>query len=94
MTANGAFASDLEPLIARHRPRLWIYGHIHWSVDTTLGATRVLANPGGYPGSVQALEQGARRCGGPPSPSPILCQLNYAPLRRTTRDLHRSARAG
>ena len=45
---NPAFASNLEPLIARYQPALWIHGHIHNSVDVTLGATRVLANPGGY----------------------------------------------
>ena len=45
---NPAFASDLEPLIARHQPALWVHGHVHTSVDVTLGATRVVANPGGY----------------------------------------------
>ena len=45
---NPAFASDLEPLIARYQPALWIHGHMHNSVDVALGATRVLANPGGY----------------------------------------------
>ena len=45
---NPAFASDLESLIARYQPALWIHGHMHNSVDANLGATRVLANPGGY----------------------------------------------
>lgn len=45
---NPAFASDLERLIARHAPPLWIHGHMHDSVDEWLGDTRVLANPGGY----------------------------------------------
>ena len=45
---NPAFASDLERLIARHAPPLWIHGHMHDSVDEQLGDTRVLANPGGY----------------------------------------------
>ena len=45
---NPAFASNLEPLIARYQPAPWIHGHMHNSVDLTLGATRVLANPGGY----------------------------------------------
>ena len=51
---NGAFASDLEGLIARHRPRLWIHGHVHHPVDTMIGETRVLANPRGYPGERHA----------------------------------------
>ena len=45
---NRAFASDLESVIARYEPALWIHGHMHNKVDVTLGATRVLANPGGY----------------------------------------------
>ena len=45
---NPAFASDLEALISRHAPPLWIHGHMHDSIDEALGDTRVLANPGGY----------------------------------------------
>ena len=45
---NPAFASDLEALIARYQPPLWIHGHMHDSIDEQLGTTRVLANPGGY----------------------------------------------
>ena len=45
---NPAFASNVEPLIARYQPALWIHGHVHSSVDVMLGETRVLANPGGY----------------------------------------------
>ena len=45
---NPAFASDLEAVIARYQPPLWIHGHMHDSIDERLGTTRVLANPGGY----------------------------------------------
>lgn len=45
---NPAFASDLEAVIDRHAPSLWIHGHMHDSIDESLGDTRVLANPGGY----------------------------------------------
>ena len=45
---NPAFASDLERLIDRYTPPLWIHGHMHDSIDEALGDTRVLANPGGY----------------------------------------------
>ena len=45
---NGAFASDLESVIARYQPALWIHGHMHDPVDVTLGETRVLCNPAGY----------------------------------------------
>jgi Icc-related predicted phosphoesterase len=43
-----AFASDLEELILRHRPQLWVHGHIHWASDYRIGATRVVCNPRGY----------------------------------------------
>lgn len=45
---NPAFSSDLEALIRRHSPALWIHGHTHSSMDYTVGATRVLCNPKGY----------------------------------------------
>jgi Icc-related predicted phosphoesterase len=43
-----AFASDLEELILRHRPTLWVHGHIHHASDYRLGVTRVVCNPRGY----------------------------------------------
>jgi predicted phosphodiesterase len=46
---NAAFASNLEPLVTASGARLWIQGHIHAVADYNLGATRVLANPRGYP---------------------------------------------
>jgi hypothetical protein len=45
---NGAYASDLEDLIADGRPALWVHGHTHASCDYTLGQTRVVCNPRGY----------------------------------------------
>lgn len=47
---NVAFASDLEPLIVRREPRLWVHGHVHSRNDYRVGATRVVSNPMGYPG--------------------------------------------
>lgn len=44
-----AFASNLDSLVAASGARLWIHGHIHSVSDYVLGATRVLANPRGYP---------------------------------------------
>jgi Icc-related predicted phosphoesterase len=45
-----AFASDLEGLIERHRPELWVHGHIHHASDYAVGDTRVVCNPRGYVG--------------------------------------------
>jgi hypothetical protein len=42
-----AYASDLEPLFGK--ADLWCHGHIHASVDYTVGGTRVVSNPRGYP---------------------------------------------
>jgi Icc-related predicted phosphoesterase len=45
---SAAYASDLEPLIERMQPQLWVHGHIHSSSDYLIGATRVICNPRGY----------------------------------------------
>jgi predicted phosphodiesterase len=45
---NAAYASDLEALIERAQPQLWVHGHIHSSSDYRIGSTRVVCNPRGY----------------------------------------------
>ena len=45
---NPAFASDLDRLIERYQPALWIHGHMHDPVDERLGKTKLVANPAGY----------------------------------------------
>ena len=45
---NPAFASDLDRLIKRYQPSLWIHGHMHDPVNERLGETRIVANPAGY----------------------------------------------
>ena len=45
---NAGFASDLDSVISRYQPPLWVHGHMHDRVDETLGETRVVCNPGGY----------------------------------------------
>lgn len=49
---SSAYASDLEWLIERHEPLLWVHGHIHASQDYWIGRTRVISNPRGYPDKV------------------------------------------
>jgi Icc-related predicted phosphoesterase len=44
-----AYASNLEPFIEKCGAACWIHGHIHQRADFTIGNTRVLANPRGYP---------------------------------------------
>jgi Icc-related predicted phosphoesterase len=46
---NPAYASNIEPFIAACGAALWIHGHIHHRADFTVGGTRIVANPRGYP---------------------------------------------
>ena len=45
---NCAFAWDLDGVIERYQPELWVHRHMHDPVDERLGRTRLLANPAGY----------------------------------------------
>jgi Icc-related predicted phosphoesterase len=46
---NPAFVSDLEWMMLKYEPILWVHGHVHSSHDYMVGKTRVIANPRGYP---------------------------------------------
>lgn len=46
---NPAFVSDLHDLIEARRPTLWVHGHVHANRDYTVGTTRIVCNPHGYP---------------------------------------------
>ncbi|MGO8627724.1 metallophosphoesterase [Rhizobium ruizarguesonis] len=48
-----SFASNLEGLIMRRQPRLWVHGHLHNSSDYYIGRTRVICNPRGVAGEAQ-----------------------------------------
>lgn len=56
---DGAYASDLEPVMHQYGPALWIHGHVHTAKDYSIGATRVVSNPRGY-----TWRQEARHGGG------------------------------
>ena len=45
---NGAFATELGNYIADSRIDVWIYGHSHTNIDTTIGNTRIVCNQLGY----------------------------------------------
>jgi len=53
---NPAFASRLEDVIEKYRPELWIHGHTHVPCDYELFDTRIVCNPGGYPGENRRSE--------------------------------------
>lgn len=46
---NRFFVSPMEDVILDKKPALWIHGHMHQKFDYTLGDTRVVCNPFGYP---------------------------------------------
>jgi len=44
------YATDLERLMhGDNAPALWLHGHIHENRDYTIGDTRIVCNPRGYP---------------------------------------------
>lgn len=53
---NAFFVCDVETLLRERRPRLWVHGHTHSSVDVVVGATRIVANPFGYAGKEENPE--------------------------------------
>lgn len=42
-------ALDMEGIIKEHKPDLWVYGHNHIPSNMTIGNTRLVSNPRGYP---------------------------------------------
>jgi Icc-related predicted phosphoesterase len=47
---NRFFLCDVDDLIERAGPALWVHGHTHCSVGTNVGRTRIVCNPLGYSG--------------------------------------------
>lgn len=47
---NDYFANDLGAWIAELKNVTWLFGHTHDRVEQTIGSTRCLSNPLGYPG--------------------------------------------
>ncbi len=45
---NPCFYSDLDDIIKKFSPDLWIHGHTHDSFDYLLDNTRIVCNPRGY----------------------------------------------
>lgn len=50
--ANGGFVGQCDDLLARTEiaPALWVHGHTHDTIDTTLWQTHIVCNPSGYRG--------------------------------------------
>ena len=54
-TTSAAYASQLDSIVEKYNPALWVHGHIHASSDYNLGSCRVLCNPRGYPDERNAV---------------------------------------
>jgi predicted phosphodiesterase len=46
---SAAYASLLEAFVAESGAKLWVHGHLHSQQDYSIGNTRVICNPRGYP---------------------------------------------
>jgi Icc-related predicted phosphoesterase len=46
--ANRFFVGDVNRILVERKPRLWLHGHTHNSVDYQYENTRVVCNPFGY----------------------------------------------
>lgn len=49
-TINGAYVNELEDIIVKYAPHIWVHGHMHNSVDYYIHQTRIVSNPRGYYG--------------------------------------------
>lgn len=57
--SNGGFVGDCDSILAYdHAPDLWIHGHTHDTIDTTLWTTRIVSNPAGYRSEWQTPHNG------------------------------------
>jgi Icc-related predicted phosphoesterase len=45
---NRFFVTELDMLIKEMKPKLWVHGHMHNSIDYTAWDTRIVCNPFGY----------------------------------------------
>ena len=45
---NSGFATELGDFIADSRIDVWVYGHSHTNIDTTIGNTKIVCNQLGY----------------------------------------------
>jgi hypothetical protein len=47
---SAAYASELLPIVDRHQPEWWVFGHTHMSLNRRRGKTLLISNPAGYAG--------------------------------------------
>ena len=47
---NAFYLCDMEKMIKKRKPKLWVHGHTHHSFNYLLGKTHIICNPLGYAG--------------------------------------------
>lgn len=55
---NAYFVAQMDEMIEREQPDLWMFGHTHDHVDVRIGRTRLVANPRGYAGEDSRFDPG------------------------------------
>ena len=50
------YASDLEPLILKHRPDRWLFGHTHHPASFNIGQTHLTNVSVGYPDELDPIQ--------------------------------------
>ncbi|MGM4903324.1 hypothetical protein AB8B21_30825 [Tardiphaga sp. 866_E4_N2_1] len=53
---SAAYASELLPIVDRHRPAAWISGHTRRPMNFRRTGCRMISNPRGYPGEGVAFD--------------------------------------
>lgn len=46
---NPCYTSNLEWVMKKYSPNMWVHGHTHVNFDYMIGSTRIVCNPRGYP---------------------------------------------
>lgn len=52
------FLCEVDDIIQKQSPKLWVHGHTHHIVDATIGSTRIVCNPFGYPMELTGFDAG------------------------------------
>ena len=55
---NSAFVTELGNYIADSRIDVWVYGHSHTNIDTSIGNTKIVSNQLGYVRSQEYIQNG------------------------------------
>ena len=46
--SDASYVSDLSEMIEKHKPAIWIHGHVHQTYEYQVSKSRIVCNPRGY----------------------------------------------